>query len=369
MVENMVKFFKKKNKGNEQVFKKIHDKLEDYRTIASDHGVEINTTVLHITHGILYCSFDLKHIEQRNLNDLLGFDEDYKIKSYDEFYMRIYENMLDVRELKEKFQEFTKKFFNREINEFRIKNILYKKNNELLYLDISYSTLLEDSFVIFIDDVTDYVNDKLLLEEFACHNNILVKEVHHRVKNNLQVLLSLMSIQQRFGCDKETISEYMRLSISSMAIIHNQLHDEDLSSVPLNSLINDFASNIQNFYANKDIDFDFSTEGDVFLTIDQSNPLFLILNELIVNSINHAFDEDNNRKSITCKFKKVDNCLSIVYSDNGNGLHDMEEEKTGLGNVLVDSLISQVDGEYNISSVNGYHMDIKMPILDVQGGS
>ena len=364
----MVLFSRKKRRGDEEVFHEIHDKLKDYRTIASDYGVEVNTTSLHITHGILYCTFDFKHIEQRNLNELLGFEEDYVIGSYEEFYTRVYENMLDVRELKETFHEFTTRFFKGEISEFRIKNILYKKHNELLYLDISFSTLLEDSFVIFIDDVTDYVNDKLLLEEFACHNNILVKEVHHRVKNNLQILLSLMSIQQRFRCSNEIISEYMKLSISSMAIIHNQLHDEDLSSVPLKSLINDYATNIQNFYGNLDIDFVFSTEGDVFLTIDQSNPLFLILNELIINSINHAFDENNNKKLISCNFKKVDRCLSIVYCDNGNGLHEIDEQKTGLGHVLVDSLISQVDGEYDISSVNGYHMDIRMPILEVQGG-
>lgn len=347
---------------DEIVFQQILDRLDDYRTIASDQGIEINATSLHTTHGIFYCSFDFQHVEQRNLEDLLGLEDAHNIQSYEEFYMKIYENILNVRDVKEKFHLFTSKFFNREIEEFRVRNILYKRRNELLYLDVSFSTLLEDSFVVFVDDVTDYVNDKLLLEEFAVHNNILVKEVHHRVKNNLQILLSLISIQQRYRYDDKTITDYMNLSISSMAIIHNQLYGDDLNHVSLKRIIDDYGSNIENFYGDLDIDFVLITNDNPKLTIEQSNPLFLILNELVINSIKHAFDDNSSHKVIKITFTMDDGTLLIKYEDNGKGLQDIEEHESGLGHVLLESLIRQVDGEYSISTGNGYEMNMRIPL-------
>lgn len=361
----MADFEENKYDENEVVFQEIVNKLDNYRSIASDHGVEINATSVHTTHGILYSTFDFKKIEEHNLNDLLGLDSSFKMNNYNDFYNHIYNNILNVREVRSKFEILTSKFFNREINEFRIRNILYKRSNELLYLDVSFSSILGDSFVIFVDDVTDYVKDKLLLEEFAVHNNILVKEVHHRVKNNLQILLSLISIQQRFGYDDETITDYMKLSISSMALIHNQLYGDNLDYVSLKTIIDDFAANIDNFYGNLDIDFEFVTENDVSLNIDKSNPLFLILNELIINSIKHAFDENSEHKSIKCVISSDGDNLIIEYKDNGKGLQDIDDNLSGLGHVLIDSLIGQVDGKYTISSDNGYHMNLVMPIRTV----
>ncbi|RAP48472.1 MAG: hypothetical protein BZ135_00625 [Methanosphaera sp. rholeuAM6] len=355
----------KGSEANEESFQEIVSKLDNYKTLASNHGVQIKETSIHSTHGILYCTLDFKKMEEHNIIELLGLDSDYIIKDKNDFYKLISKKVLNLNEVEDKFKYYVSIFFNHEINEFKISNILYKRNNELLYLDVTFSLLLEDSFLVFVDDVTTYVKDKLLLEEFAVHNEILVKEVHHRVKNNLQILLSLISIQQRFGYDEDSITDYMRLSISSMALIHNQLYGENLDYVSLKSIIEDFATNIENFYGELDVNFNFKTEGDVNLSIDKSNPLFLILNELIINSINHAFDENTAEKSINCILKEEDQNLFIQYYDNGHGLRDIQEDESGLGHVLIDSLISQVDGEYYIELENGYRMDIIMPITNV----
>ena len=358
----MEKHRKKHSGEDEIVFQEIVSKLDGYRSIASNHGVEVDATSAHTTHGILYSTYDFQKIEEHNLNDLLGLESNYKIKSYYDFYELIYDNILNIKEIKQKFKLYTTKFFNHKIDEFRVRNILYKRNNELLYLDISFSSILDNSFVIYVDDVTDYVQDKLLLEEFAVHNNILVKEVHHRVKNNLQILLSLISIQQRFGYNGESITEYMQLSISSMALIHNQLYGDNLNYVSLKRIIEKFGNNIKNFYGNLKVNFTFKTEVDLSLNIDQSTPLFLLLNQLIINSVKHAFDESSETKEIICTFKRVDDILVIKYEDNGRGLPDINEHETGLAHILIDSLIRQIDGEYKIISDKGYYMDIKMPI-------
>lgn len=340
----------------------IVNKLDSYRDVASNYGVEINARNLHTTHGILYSTFDYKTTKIINLNELLGTDFEVEKQSFKNFYEEINKNILNVDHVKEELNDLTHNFFNREINQFRLKNILYKRKNELLYLDVSFSKILDDSFIVFVDDVTDYVKDKLLLEEFAIHNNILVKEVHHRVKNNLQILLSLISLQQRFGYDEATISDYMKLSVSSMALIHNQLYSDNLDYVSVDNIIVDFENNIKNYYGDCGVDFIFESKSNINITIDQSSPLFLILNELIINSINHAFDEDDSKKLIKCFLEKQDDNLHIIYTDNGRGLKDIDEKESGLGRVLIESLMGQIDGTYEVTSENGYKMDIEIPV-------
>lgn len=351
---------------DEEVFQKIVNKLDNYKSIASTYGVEINAAGVHTAHGILHSDFEFRQVEEHNFLGLLAIDVDLENFVYDEFRQKFYDNVLNYDEICEEMGYYRNKFFNNEIDQYRVRNILYKRNNELLYLDISFSRLNNDSFILFVDDVTGYVNDKMLLEQFAIHNNILVKEVHHRVKNNLQILLSLMNLQQRFGYDDKTIMEYMRMSISSMALIHNQLYAENLNYVSLGMIMEDFESNIRNLYRNMDIDFKFEIEEDVRLSIDKSNPLFLVLNELIINSVKHAFDDTIDEKIIGIRIRVVDDDLDIMYYDNGVGLETFEDKNSGLGNILIESLISQVDGSYEITSHDGYRMDIIMPLRKKQ---
>lgn len=348
---------------NEKVFQKIVNKLDNYKDIASSYGVEINATSVHTTHGILCSDFSFEQVEEHNLSDLLGITLNLENFSYDTFKTFFYENVLNYDEICEELKFYRKKFFNREIDQFRVRNILYKRSNELLYLDISFSCLMENSFILFVDDVTDYVKDKLLLEEFAIHNNILVKEVHHRVKNNLQILLSMINLQQRFGYDEKTINEYMKLSVSSMSLIHNQLYAENLNYVSLAHLLKDYELNINNLYGDLNIQFKFEINTDTRLSIDKSNPLFLIFNELLINSIKHAFVDDSIQEKIIGINIVVDNNdLLIKYFDTGVGLNAISEKNSGLGNILIESLINQIDGKYELSSQDGYYMGMTIPI-------
>lgn len=358
----LIKRYEEKIEKEEEIFQDIVNKLDNYKNIASIHGVEINATNVHTTHGILQSDFDFTFVEEHNLSDLLGVELNLGNFKYSDFTDVLYENLLNYEEVTENLNFYRDKFFKGEIDQFRIRNILYKRNDELLYLDISVSSLKGNSFIIFVDDVTDYVKDKLLLEEFALHNNILVKEVHHRVKNNLQILLSLISLQQRFGFDENTLSEYMKLSISSMALIHDQLYADNLNYVSLENIIEDYKININNLYGDLGIHLIFETEENVRLSIDKSNPLFLILNELIISSFKYAFDDSQEDKIIKCLFKREGDCLIITYSDNGKGDNNGNDEKSGFGHVLVESLISQIDGKYKISSKNGFFMEMKIPI-------
>ncbi len=358
----MTKRYEHNIKNDEIIFQKIVNKLDNYKDIALTHGVEINATRVHTTHGILCSDFSFEYVEEHNLSSLLGMTFDVDNFSYDDFRTFFYQNVLNYDEISEELNYFRKKFFKKQIDQFRVRNILYKRSTELLYLDISFSSLMENSFVIFVDDVTDYVKDKLLLEEFAVHNNILVKEVHHRVKNNLQILLSLINLQQRFGYDNQTISEYMKLSVSSMALIHNQLYTENLNYVSLLKIMKDFELNIKNLYGNLNIKFKFEINRDTHLSIDVSNPLFLILNELIINSIKHAFDDTIEEKLIGIIVNVDDDNMFVKYYDTGVGLNVINEHHSGLGTILIESLINQIDGKYELSSEDGYCMDMCIPI-------
>ena len=79
----------KGSEANEESFQEIVSKLDNYKTLASNHGVQIKETSIHSTHGILYCTLDFKKMEEHNIIELLGLDSDYIIKDKNDFYKLI----------------------------------------------------------------------------------------------------------------------------------------------------------------------------------------------------------------------------------------------------------------------------------------
>ena len=177
---------------------------------------------------------------------------------------------------------------------------------------------------------------------------ILLKEIHHRVKNNLQVISSLLRLQSHSVKDEAAKSALLegQNRVLSIALIHQKLYqDEQLDTVEFATFADELFSQLNGVFRKPDVDVNFINEvPEMFLGIDIAVPLGLILNELITNSFKYAF-KDSVKPAITLKFKK-DGQSILTYSDNGPGLPgdiNFERSKT-LGLKLVSRLSKQLHG-------------------------
>jgi len=207
-------------------------------------------------------------------------------------------------------------------------------------------------------DLTHKKETELKLRKLLKEKEILLKEVHHRVKNNLQVISSILNLQSSYVKDQMTL-DILRESqnrIKAMSFIHESLYrSDDFSFVNFSSYINSLSSNLVQTYiiehANINLELDL---GDVNLNLDQAIPCGLIINELVSNSIKYAFPF-NKQGKICIKLTKTDNKIYLNVSDNGTGLPDnLDVENTDtLGLQLVYILVSQLDGDIKVINKKG----------------
>lgn len=192
---------------------------------------------------------------------------------------------------------------------------------------------------------------------------ILIKEVHHRVKNNMQIISSLLNLQSSTIKD-ESVRQKINDSISrikSMAIIHEMLYqNKDLSHVPLKPFLKALISHISSGYKlNKGVSIQLKTKViEENIDIDKAIPIGLLVNEIISNSIKHAFTGRTDGKIKVSldqwqKNKVLKNTLTI--SDNGNGMKIKSDlsDLESLGLQLIHSLTAQLGGNLTVKTKNG----------------
>ncbi len=209
-----------------------------------------------------------------------------------------------------------------------------------------------------IRDVTEKKKAENKLLTSLQEKEVLLKEVHHRVKNNLQVISSILNLQSSYVKDKKTLN-ILRESqnrIKSMSFIHESLYRaRDFSSLNFSEYIENLVRNLVQSYM---LDHDnVNTELDLgqhALSLDQAIPCGLIINELVSNSIKYAFPK-GKEGMITVKLKEVENKLHFTVADNGIGLPENfnVEETDTLGLQLVYTLIDQLDGDIEVINDNG----------------
>ncbi len=180
-------------------------------------------------------------------------------------------------------------------------------------------------------------------------NATLLREIHHRVKNNLQIIVSLLSLQSRFIQDDRMMKVFSEIQnrIHSMSLIHQKMYKtEDLASMDINDYVIDLVQNLLNTYS---LDQDVSLEIDVSvksLHTDTLTPLGLIINEIISNSLKYAFVDDRSGK-ITVKLHPLESGKYLLeLGDDGVGLPSGNEtEKETFGSELIQALSEQLNGE------------------------
>jgi PAS domain S-box-containing protein len=194
---------------------------------------------------------------------------------------------------------------------------------------------------------------------------VLLREIHHRVKNNMQIISSLLSLQSAYLNNKQLqdILKESQNRVKSMALIHEKLYQsEGLAKINFSEYIRNLTYDLFSSYAT-DTNIKLNLEiPELSLDIDTAIPCGLIINEIVTNSLKYAFP-DAIEGNISINLKTEDEKIILSITDDGVGLSenfDLKKTKT-LGLRLVKTLVRQIDGSLELHRNNGTEFDIKFP--------
>ncbi|NPE29541.1 PAS domain S-box protein [Methanococcoides sp. SA1] len=188
--------------------------------------------------------------------------------------------------------------------------------------------------------------------------DILLKEIHHRVKNNLQVISSLLNLQSRNFNDEKIIAAFMESQnrVRSMAIAHQKLYQSnDLASIEVGDYIKNLTTYLFQTYrvGNSAIKLKLDIDN-VYMGIEKTISLGLIINELVSNSLKYAYRSEKNGE-INIRFHLENNVITLIVSDNGEGIPEYLDYRntSSLGLQLVTTLVKQIHGNIELDRSNG----------------
>jgi PAS domain S-box-containing protein len=243
-----------------------------------------------------------------------------------------------------------------------------KKNGTVFPVEIT-ANMFEyqgrNVYIIAIRDITDRKNTEQQIEASLKIKEVLLNEIHHRVKNNFEIISSLLDMSSMTTDNKEIqdILLSSRSRIHSMAMIHSQLYQSDrFDNIDMSKHTHELAENLRFLYG-KEKDVDLTIESsEVYLSIKYAIPCALILNELITNALKHAFSERMHGKIQVSIQKFDDTTVRLNVKDDGKGIQEKEDAKPSgaLGLELVKHLVNgQLKGEIQINTDNGTDISIE----------
>lgn len=222
----------------------------------------------------------------------------------------------------------------------------------LLYIDIYLNIAEKKKLKVLVDEQTKDLQNAVYEKE------ILIKEIHHRVKNNMAVvsgMLDLQSWQMEEGEARDAI-ENSKLRIKTMSTIHEKLYqNKDLANIDFHEFVNDLIYNISTSLKGNGQDITVEQELEVDqLDVNKAIPCGLLLNELICNSFEHAFP-DGQSGLVSVSVKDLGKRFKLVVKDDGVGIPKdiLESERSSLGITLVQSLADQLEADLEITNGTG----------------
>jgi len=224
---------------------------------------------------------------------------------------------------------------------------------------------IESAYAIIEKQKGDVEQKNNKLQKLLGEKELLIREIHHRVKNNLQIISSLLSLQSNTVNDKN-IDEVLKQSqsrVNTMAILHNKLYQtEDFSNVPIKEYLQQLISSISDSFNSEKcrVDFNINAEEKERFNIDTAIPIGLIINELVTNSFKHAFS-GRDKGIINIKLAKINgNNYLFTFADNGTGIPENFRKKMAksFGLELIEMLVQQLNGSLDIINKNGTTFEI-----------
>jgi len=249
---------------------------------------------------------------------------------------------------------------------------LIRKDGAIFWGSISSKVISDEKgniqyFDGIIEDITERKRSEELIQTSLNEKDVLLQEVHHRVKNNMQVISSLLSLQSRFIKDKDDLILFKdsQNRVRSMSLVHEKLYQsENLAEI-------DFAQYVRSLIGSLFISYGISQEfikldiqiKDVLMNLNTAIPCSLLINELITNSLKYAFPD--KRKGEISIFMSIceSKTYNLIISDNGIGFPaDIDHKNTDtLGMQLVDTLIIQLKGSLKLIRDKGTTYRISFP--------
>ncbi|ELR73906.1 sensory transduction histidine kinase [Fulvivirga imtechensis AK7] len=203
------------------------------------------------------------------------------------------------------------------------------------------------------------------LQKALEEKEVLLKEIHHRVKNNLQIVSSLLALQSRHISDPETLKAFRegRNRVKSMALLHQSLYQGDhLTGVRLNEYIPSLIEKLFSSYGCDDVSLEMNVQ-DLELDIETTLPIGLIVNELVSNALKHAFPDGSGKLSI--ELKRVERPIVLKVSDNGKGISFAADENESFGLSLVRSLAKKLEATLTFNNHGGTSVELVMKNVKV----
>ncbi len=197
---------------------------------------------------------------------------------------------------------------------------------------------------------------------------LLLREIHHRVKNNMQIISSILNLQSFTVKDPnlQSILKQNQSRIKSMAMIHEKLYQsKNLVEIDFSEYLRSLTTDVFYHYSDKTkIEVDLDLDENIKLNIETSIPCGLIYTELLTNTIQHAFPGFKEGK-ISVQLKRIDDHIMLRVSDNGIGLPKNVNfrETSSLGLQLINSLVKQIEGTIELDQISGTSFTIQFQEL------
>ncbi|PHN05136.1 histidine kinase dimerization/phosphoacceptor domain -containing protein [Flavilitoribacter nigricans] len=201
-------------------------------------------------------------------------------------------------------------------------------------------------------------------------NELLLKEIHHRVKNNLQTISSLLSLQSESISDQSALDavQESKNRVASMALIHQKLYQgENLAAIEMRDYFKTIGKAIKDSFGKKAENVALEVDmSEIELDVDTAIPVGLITNELITNSLKHAFPNKQNGKILITLSQEKNGLLKLHIADNGDASANGPEVKqeSGFGSLLIQLLTTQLGGTLKKSSESGTSTMIQFPLQE-----
>jgi PAS domain S-box-containing protein len=261
----------------------------------------------------------------------------------------------------------------------RMELLNYKKSGEKFWISLSSVPVFDNQnncthWVTIGRNVTEEKRQEKILKDSLKEKETLLAEIHHRVKNNLAIVSSLMQMQA-MNSDSEDLNRQLLesvLRIKSMAGIHEQLYQaNDFARLQFSDSLKNLTRNvIDTLQTDTDIELNLEIEP-IELNINQSVPCSLLMNEVITNILKHGF-KGREKGVIQLKSHEVEENVSIQVVDDGVGLPDNFEsmKNSSLGLELIELLTEQLEGENRYySNGNGTVFELRFKKTDIKGSA
>ncbi|GEM_PF-799899 len=225
----------------------------------------------------------------------------------------------------------------------------------------------EEYYITIITDITDNKNHELAIQKSLKDKEVLLKELQHRVKNNLSVISGLLHLEMENLRDEHTRNIFQNSisRINSLSAIYEQLYStDDISRVDLSVyLVNLIESMSRTYNINENLVLVTSFEKNLFIDLKRAVLIGLIFNELVTNALKYAYPV-NEKGTINAGFKLSDGNAVLYVKDSGAGLppHYRADTEKSLGLRLVKMLTEQLEGTFKLDNCSGVYTEVKFEL-------